>query len=485
MSSVVNHPTREQLLEALKDFREKKYKSLRQTAEAHNLPCSSLKHQWSQLRTSGALAILDEEEGESPTVAAATPAPTTTAQEADKSGSQELPTQPDRPARPTKEDVDKAKVRAYELYRSGVGGSGFRATVNKVKVETGVSVDRRVLRRMVEKLGPHDPDKELPPAPRRGRAPALLPHDEEELVKYITLLRLHRLPVLKEEVLARLNALVRGTEYEKAFKGGQASDGWYYSFLDRHELTTRAMRPLEVSRAAWGTAANAFKMYEVASDVFVKAHVAIPNPDFKEDEPYSAKVLITRPDMIFRCVSVVLRGGLLVPAMTTTQQRLLCRFRSFDQTDVSLSTMDAKERTATIKPSRGEAGGEPEFVDEGHVMATKTSKHYSACGGSTASGRSLVPLIIHPGTTLDATTLEGFPTTNFYSDVTKEDGTVKQGNLYAVSLACDEGRRVCVLAVVASVLPSSPCILLFFLSPQRSWQHATQCLRVGACWQST
>ena len=161
-----------------------------------------------------------------PTVAAApTTAPTTTTQQTDKSGAQEAPTQADRPTPLTKEDIGKAKVRAYELCKPDVRGSGFRAAANRVKHETGVSVGYQVVRRMVEKLGRHVPE-ELPPPPRRGRVPVLLSNHEEELVKFITLLRLHRLPVMKEEVLAQVNALVRGTEYEKAFKRGQASDGW-------------------------------------------------------------------------------------------------------------------------------------------------------------------------------------------------------------------------------------------------------------------
>ena len=127
MSSAIRHPSRSEILAALRDYHDKKYKSLGQAADAHNIPRSTAKHHWNQLKDSGVFDTNgtheQHPEGELQHE--------TTASESD-------------PKRPTKKQIDSAKVRAYQLYERGAVGN--RTAVKEVKKETDVDVDVNVVR---------------------------------------------------------------------------------------------------------------------------------------------------------------------------------------------------------------------------------------------------------------------------------------------------------------------------------------------------
>ena len=64
-------------------------------------------------------------------------------------------------------------------------------------------------------------------------------------------------------------------------------------------MKTAILTPLEVTRAKWATIPNAEKHYDVLAGVLLQAVVAVENPAYKKDVPYSERLLITKPERIF------------------------------------------------------------------------------------------------------------------------------------------------------------------------------------------
>ncbi len=59
---------------------------------------------------------------------------------------------------------------------------------------------------------------------------------------------------------------------------------------------TGHLRPLEQTRAERYTAENLQVYFDVSKGVLLHAGVAVLNPDFDPEMPYSQEILITRPE---------------------------------------------------------------------------------------------------------------------------------------------------------------------------------------------
>lgn len=57
-------------------------------------------------------------------------------------------------------------------------------------------------------------------------------------------------------------------------------DVWFNGWLERNQLISDALRPLEDRRADWFSEENLEKYFEVARDVLLYTGVAVINPDY-------------------------------------------------------------------------------------------------------------------------------------------------------------------------------------------------------------
>eukprot|EP00966_Prymnesium_polylepis_P250836 5800053-Prymnesium_polylepis.2 len=88
-----------------------------------------------------------------------------------------------------------------------------------------------------------------------------------------------------------MNAMSRDSPLEGVYENGQITDWAYYQLLDRSDMYTKDPKPLEDDRALWRHSENAKRQYRVAAEVFVDAKLAVWNPDFDENKPYSEMIL--------------------------------------------------------------------------------------------------------------------------------------------------------------------------------------------------
>ena len=179
---------------------------------------------------------------------------------------------------------------------------------------------------------------------------------EQQLAAVIRYFRERKYPVFKEDVLGWALHEVKRTGLDVALPA--LSKGWYYRFLDRVGFSTGASRPLETVREKWCTSANIETYYNIIIDTLVEEGIAIRNPDFDPDVPYSNPITIVHPE----------------------------RLISYDETDASLDQSAATKAgtTRTVRVGRG---------DNGQVLATKSSVHVTAVGGRIGY-KALPPLIV-------------------------------------------------------------------------------------------
>ncbi len=98
--------------------------------------------------------------------------------------------------------------------------------------------------------------------------------------------------------MKRAKEAIEGTDYAQYFKNGKPTRGWFYGWLRRMEFLTGNLRPLEQTRSEWYTAENLQIYFDVAKGVLLKAGVAVANPDFDPELPYSQEILIIKPGQI-------------------------------------------------------------------------------------------------------------------------------------------------------------------------------------------
>lgn len=121
---------------------------------------------------------------------------------------------------------------------------------------------------------------------------------EKEIANMVKHLREHHFPMFTEDVLKWTEEAIEETEYAKFFPDGKPSKGWIYGWLRRMQFLTGNLSPLEQTRADWYIPENLKIYFEVAKGVLLKAGVAVLNPDFEPEKPYSEEVIITKPTRI-------------------------------------------------------------------------------------------------------------------------------------------------------------------------------------------
>ena len=197
----------------------------------------------------------------------------------------------------------------------------------------------------------------------------LIPSSIEKKIAFtVKELRRRKFPVFPEEIIRWAAEEIEGTVYADNFPNGVPTTGWYRGWLRRMEFTTGVLRPLEQTRAEWYTPENLAYYFEVARDVLLDAGVAIRNPDYDPNIPYSEEIFIIHPE----------------------------RICSYDETKCEL---DCTRGGAGKKDRLVRAGAE----DDGEAVVTKSSKCASAACGRLGNGKALPPYIVFAsGETYDA-----------------------------------------------------------------------------------
>ena len=222
---------------------------------------------------------------------------------------------------------------------------------------TGVYISAATIRRAVCKTGEEEAGAVASPVPLGRRSP--YPREaEEHLVTWIKAMRAFKLAVFKCQVMALGNRLIDGCEAAASWPNG-VTEHWYYRFLREHHLDTGTYRPLEVSRAQWTTAANMKTHYAVLEEVFLKAGIAVANPDFDESKPYDESIKITHPNLLF----------------------------SWDESKASLDMKQGGK-------SKGERVVLAGPGDRGETVANQGGGEASVVCGSYADGHSIPPMSI-------------------------------------------------------------------------------------------
>ena len=138
------------------------------------------------------------------------------------------------------------------------------------------------------------------PPGKRGAALIIPEVVERRLEDLCLVLRELNLPVYRFMVLNYVNRLVEGTDVAERLKDKEVKRGWYYRWLSRcTRLKTANLTPLEMTRAQWATSANAKKHYDMLADLLVKLELAIPDPAYDPDVPYSQRLILLKPERLF------------------------------------------------------------------------------------------------------------------------------------------------------------------------------------------
>lgn len=185
--------------QAVIDFHANKYKSFRAAADAHGVAKSTVADQYKKLQQEGLLEILDVRPA---------PTPTDTLPPATSSST---PNEGVSKQEPTANDIADAKLAAYKLYVPGK--VSFRAAAERASKATGVDVSHHAVDRLVRRYGVYTPSTPLP-APLRHNKPKLDLKYELQIVRWITLLRLFKLVVFKEDVISYVTASLKGSNKE-------------------------------------------------------------------------------------------------------------------------------------------------------------------------------------------------------------------------------------------------------------------------------
>lgn len=182
---------------------------------------------------------------------------------------------------------------------------------------------------------------------------------ERRLAEVVKVLRDKKFPVFPDLVCAWCTEMIAGTEHATYFPDGKATIGWYKGWLRRMPCLTGQQRPLEKTRHEWHTEENLKQYFEVAANVFVKAGVAVRNPNYDPNMPDSEMLIITKPHLI----------------ASADETKCEC-----DMTNPARACGDKIVR-ANIE-------------DDGEVIVTKSNSAATAMCGRTGEGKALPPYIV-------------------------------------------------------------------------------------------
>ena len=211
-------------------------------------------------------------------------------------------------------------------------------------------------------------NKSISISPQKSRGSALPSAIEKRIATIVRGLRERKFPVFSEEVRRWAAEAIEGTDYAEYFVDGKPTVAWYKGWLKRMEFGTRVMRPLKQTRHEWFTPENLDTYFEVAKYVLLDVGVAVQNPHYYPQVPFSEEVSITRPE----------------------------RICSYDETKMELDC------------TKGGAGKRYRFVnpidDDGEMVVTKSSSCVSDTCGLLGDGRKLpVDIVFASGETHDST----------------------------------------------------------------------------------
>eukprot|EP00966_Prymnesium_polylepis_P334729 7390099-Prymnesium_polylepis.1 len=292
------------------------------------------------------------------------------------------------------------------MYREGVKlmttevseGHLSAADASKQLAEVGVKVSgKTLLNRSRTNPG------ETPPLTNSPWVPL---HLEKEVYEEIAWLRSHGLVATMDDTILQMTLRVGGTEYEKKWTDfDQASYvGWYYNFLDRFDMSTTDLKPLETARGEWETSEHMFREYGVIAGLALRNGSADKNPDFdwskpfSENKPYSEPIIWKKD----RLAGLASMDETDVP----TDQNKRCRPRAAR----SVVLFEAGERAGHSKSKRGRKpkheqharppeGAVPRKEKKPQVnkavASTKSAEKASFAGGSLGDGKSLAPLVMY------------------------------------------------------------------------------------------
>ena len=199
----------------------------------------------------------------------------------------------------------------------------------------------------------------MPPS-KPGRQLILGELVENRLEMLCLVLREMRIPIFQAMVLNYANSLIKGTAQADLFKHKEVRKHWYYHWLHRcKRLKTGNIRPLEITRAKWATAANALTHYNQLAELLVELGLAVRNPSFKEDEPKSEPIKLIKPERVF----------------------------SMDETRLTNDTSECSK----AKSCRIVLGAQD---DDGSTLVNKGGGDGTGIGGSSADGRDTPAFII-------------------------------------------------------------------------------------------
>ena len=208
----------------------------------------------------------------------------------------------------------RAYVRAGELMNKGVGKN---KAAEQAAAEFSVNISPSTAARAAERPG-EEPSR---PGRKLGLGPAI----EAQLETLCEVLREMRIPIFQEMIINFANTLIRGTALEDEFKHQEIRRDWYYRWLGRCKyLKTANIRPLEITRAKWATAKNAYDHYEVLKELMLELGLAVRNPAFVEGEELSQLIIITKPGRIFSMDETRLTNDATTPSKAKGNRTLIC-----------------------------------------------------------------------------------------------------------------------------------------------------------------
>jgi len=134
--------------------------------------------------------------------------------------------------------------------------------------------------------------------PQRSGGQALPSAIEKKIAEVVKRMREQPYPVFSDDVLKWAAEAIEGVDAASYFPDGKPTKGCYHGWLRRMEFLTGALRPLKLTTKELYTAENLATYLNVSKGVILKAGVAVVNPDYDPEVPYSQEILIIHPDRI-------------------------------------------------------------------------------------------------------------------------------------------------------------------------------------------
>ena len=191
-------------------------------------------------------------------------------------------------------DEDPAEVygSAWAYAAQQMQHHGKRVAARLTREKFGISFSSTSAQRAAQCEG-------QPPG-KRGKQLSIPEEVERKLEDMCLVLRELNLPVYRFMILNYVNRLIANTAVADALKDKEVKRGWYYRWLSRcTRLRTANLTPLEMTRAQWATSKNAKMHYDQVNDLLITLKLAVPDPAYDPDRPYSQRLVLLKPERLF------------------------------------------------------------------------------------------------------------------------------------------------------------------------------------------